>query len=257
VVRCRDCGGFYTHPTLVPNSNPYAGEETAEYFRIHEPEEKRKLGRSLAEAAESMLGRKGTILELGCGRGELLEGAKDAGWTTSGVEWTPSFAAVAESRGIVVERGRIETAKFLEQRFDVVLFAAVLEHLYQPLDVLRRARGALQDGGLVFIDVPNETSLAMLLGNLWMRLRGRDWCVNMSPTFAPFHVVGFTAGSLRRALQASGFTVVRLTKPRWRSALRPPRSLMESVEHRSFTAASWLGSKVGLGDGLLCWAQAT
>lgn len=257
VVHCRDCGGYYTHPTLVPDSNPYVEKATAEYFRIHDPERRRKAGRSLADVAEAMLGRKGTILELGCGRGELLEGAMEAGWTTFGVEWTPSFAAVAESRGVVVEGGPIETAELLERQFDVILFAAILEHLYRPIDVLHRARRALRDGGLVFIDVPNEASLVMTLGNLWMRLRGRDWCVNLSPTFSPFHVVGFTSGSLRRALTATGFTVVHLSKPRWPSAFRRPRGLTEFLEHQGLIAASWLGSKLDRGDGIVCWARAT
>src|SRR5687768_17499930 len=84
VVRCGNCGCYYTSPTLVPESNPYADETPAEYFRIHEPEKKRQAGRRLASHAESLLGRKGTILEVGCGRGELLEGAKDVGWVTFG-----------------------------------------------------------------------------------------------------------------------------------------------------------------------------
>jgi hypothetical protein len=31
----------------------------------------------------------------------------------------------------------------------------------------------------------------MTLGNLYTRIRGRDWRVNLSWTFSPFHVVGF------------------------------------------------------------------
>jgi hypothetical protein len=73
----------------------------------------------------------------------------------------------------------------------------LLEHLYDPADCLRR----VHDGGLVFIDVPNECSLFTRLGNAYMRLRGRPWAVNLSPTFPPFHVVGFCPSSLRRLLR--------------------------------------------------------
>jgi len=257
VVRCRDCGAYYTSPTLTPSSNPYAGEKTAEYFRIHDPEKKRMAGRHLAATAEALLGRKGSILEVGCGRGELLEGAMDEGWTVFGIEMTPAFAAVAEARSVTIERSPVETAAVLEQRqFDVILFAAILEHLYRPADVLRRARRALPIGGLIFIDVPNEASLTMTLGNLYMCIRGRDWRVNLSPTFSPFHVAGFTPGSLRRVLRATGFAVVRMTKPRWSNALPQPRGLTELIEHRGLTVASWLGGKLGFGDGICCWARA-
>jgi 2-polyprenyl-3-methyl-5-hydroxy-6-metoxy-1,4-benzoquinol methylase len=256
VVRCRDCGGYYTSPTLIPESNPYAEHEAAEYFHIHDPENKRMAGRHLAGVAESLLGRKGALLELGCGRGELLEGARDEGWTVFGIEMTPAFAAAAESRGLTIERSPVETAAILERQFDVILFAAILEHLYRPADVLRRARRALPTGGLIFIDVPNESSLTMTLGNLYMRIRGRDWCVNMSPTFSPFHVVGFTPDSLRRALKATGFAVIQMTKPRWSNALPQPRGLTEFIERKGLTVASWLGGKLGLGDGICCWARA-
>ena len=256
VVRCFECGCYYTHPTLVPTANPYARETAADYFRLHNPDEKREAGRRLAAVAESLLGRKGTMLELGCGRGELLEGARDVGWSVLGIEMTPAFAADAESRGIVVEHKPVETAQLLERQFDVILFAAILEHLYRPIDVLRRARRALPAGGLIFIDVPNEASLTMILGNLYMRARGRDWCVNLSPTFSPFHVVGFTASSLRRGLERSGFEVLQLAKPRWCNALPQPRSVTEIIEHTGLTAASWLGSNLGLGDGICCWARA-
>jgi SAM-dependent methyltransferase len=258
VVRCRACGCYYTHPTLVPTSNPYTAAAPDEYFhaRLHDAGEKRDDGRRLAATAESMLGRKGSLLELGCGRGELLEGARDAGWSVCGVEMTPDFAAAAAARGIVVEQGPVETAALLERKFDVILFAAILEHLYRPLDVLRRARRALPPGGLIFIAVPNEGSLAMLLGNAYMRVRGRDWSINLSPTFPPFHVVGFTPGSLRHALGETGFEVVRLEVPRWRSALPPGRGLASLIERKGLGAASWLGSKLGRGDGISCWARA-
>ncbi len=256
VVRCSGCGAYYTHPTLIPASNPYADEQPAAYFRIHDSEKKRMTGRRLAAAAESMLGRKGSLLELGCGRGELLEGARDEGWAVSGIEMTPSFAAVAEARGVTIERSPVESAEILNRQFDVVLCAAILEHLYRPADVLRKVRRALPVGGLIFIDVPNEASLVMTLGNLYMRARGRDWSVNLSPTFPPFHVVGFTPGSLRQVLRANGFTVIQMTKPRWSNVLPSPRGLTDQIEHRGLTAASWLGSKLGVGDGICCWARA-
>src|SRR5688572_7785514 len=101
VVRCLDCGAYYTSPTLIPSSNPYARHETSDYFRVHDSEKKRMDGKRLAAAAEALLGRKGNMLEVGCGRGELLEGAMDEGWSVFGIEMTPAFASAAESRGVI------------------------------------------------------------------------------------------------------------------------------------------------------------
>ena len=257
VVRCRDCGGFYTSPTLVPRDNPYSDETAAEYFHRHDAEGKREDGRRLARRASAIAGRTGALLEIGCGRGDLLQGARDEGWDVYGVEMTPAFADEAERKGVRVERGPAEEARLLdERRFDAIFFAAVLEHLYRPVEVLRRARAALVPGGALFVDVPNEGSLAMALGHLYMRARGRDWSVNLSPTFSPFHVVGFTPRSLRRVLAGSGFEVVEMRKPRWSNELPPPRTLAARAESLGLNAASWLGSRIGMGDGICCWARA-
>ena len=40
------------------------------------------------------------MLELGCGRGDLLIGAADRGWSVSGVELTKSYAQVAQAQGV-------------------------------------------------------------------------------------------------------------------------------------------------------------
>jgi 2-polyprenyl-3-methyl-5-hydroxy-6-metoxy-1,4-benzoquinol methylase len=257
-VRCSDCGCYYTNPTLFPQGNPYAQDTPAEYFRAHDAQRKREAGQHLARHAEALLGRRGCLLEIGCGRGELLDGARDVGWQVFGIEMTEAFARVAESRGIDVERERVETAEMLESRaFDVVLLPAILEHLYQPVNVLRRVRSAVVRDGVIFVDVPNEDSLVMRLGNLYMRFRGRDWAVNLSPTFSPYHVVGFTPRSLSRALVDTGFHVVQLTTPRWANLLPPARTFIEHLEHKGVSAASWVGRWVGLGDGICCWARAT
>src|SRR5215831_8620802 len=101
------------------------------------------------------------MLEIGCGRGELLVGAANRGWSVHGVEMTEGYAQLARSRGIEVECSPVEKCQSLNQTYDVILLAAVLEHLYDPLGILRRVKDALRPGGLVFIDVPNETSLMM------------------------------------------------------------------------------------------------
>lgn len=256
VVRCRSCGVLYAHPTLLPLGNPYAEHAATEYFALHDSDAKRAQGRRLAQFARGLLGRAGSVLEVGCGRGELLQGAIDEGWQASGIEMTPEFADLAAARGIEVESAPAESARLFDGRYDLILFAAVLEHLYDPMAVLRRARRATAPGGLLFVDVPNESSLTMRAGRAYMRLRGRDWSINLSPTFPPFHVVGFSPRTLARALEMAGYAVVSMAKPRWRNALGAPRSVVERVEHAGLSAASWLGERMGMGDGITCWARA-
>jgi len=254
VVKCSDCDVFYTHPTLIPESNPYAKEAANEYFHFHDSEQKVVQGEALAAFAEKCLNGPGRMLELGCGRGELLVGAANRGWTSFGVEMTRDFASVSRQHGVQVECSSIEDCKSLDQTYDVILLAAILEHLYDPIESLKRVRNALRPGGLVFIDVPNESSLTMRLGNLYMHARGRDWSINLSPTFSPFHVVGFSPASLRKTLESLGFRIHTLTAPKWGNALGEGSTVSAKLERTALSVVQTLGERIGMGDGITCWA---
>jgi SAM-dependent methyltransferase len=195
------------------------------------------------------------MLEIGCGRGELLRGAAARGWAVKGIEMSPSFADFARGEyRIDVECSPVETAKSLAEPYDVILLAAILEHLYTPAATLRQVRRALRPGGLVFIDVPNECSLMAALGNAYMRARGRDWAVNLSPSFSPYHVVGFCPASLRYVLRATGFQPVFLELHRWNNVLPRRPGFLASCERVGFDFALSVGNWLGMGAGITCWA---
>jgi SAM-dependent methyltransferase len=253
VVRCQRCHGVYQRPVLRPSSNPYEAYPASEYFHGRSFEAKVEAGRALARRATALLGRTGRLLELGCGEGGHLVGARAEGWSVSGVEMTPGFPAA--SNEIPIEIAPLEEATTLHQTFDVVLLAAILEHVYDPRLCLKRVREALTPGGLVFLDVPNECSLFTRVGNAYMRIRGRDWAVNMSPTFPPFHVVGFCPPSLRALLEAMDFEVVELTTHRWQNELGRRPGFWPAIEHLGLGATLTLGAWAGMGAGITCWAR--
>lgn len=257
VVRCKACHLVYCHPTLKPVGNPYAAYDGEEYFAAHDNAAKVESGRQLIRKAERLLGRKGRLLELGCGRGELLGAAAEDGWTVSGVEMTPQFAREAAARGIEVESAPVERSLLLEREggYDVIYLAAILEHLYDPVSCLRRIQKALAPGGLVFIDVPNECSLRTKVGNLYMRLRGRDWAVNLSPTFPPFHVVGFCPASLTRALASADLGITELSVVRWPDILPKRPGFWSSLEGGASMVVNRVAALLGDGDGIVCWAR--
>ena len=256
VVRCTECHCVYQRPTLLPEFNPYAEYSPEDYFQHHNSQQKNLQGQQLASFAESVLGQPGKMLELGCGRGELLRGAANRGWEVRGIEMTEAFARIArEEHGIDIECVRVEEAEMLRESYDAILLAAILEHLYEPVQTLRRVREALRPGGLVFIDVPNECSLMSRVGNAYMRARGTDWAVNLSPTFPPYHVVGFCPMSLRQLLEREGFRLVQFQLHRWKNALPSANGGLAKVERIGFDAVLSLGKLVGMGMGITCWAM--
>lgn len=254
IVRCCECNTVYQSPSLLPKSNPYAEYSDREYFQAHCAESKILNGEALAAFAENILGKPGKMLELGCGRGELLKGAANRVWEVYGVEMTEVFAKVAQSYDIEVECASIQTCKSLEKVYDTVLLAAVLEHLYDPVETLTKVHNALRPGGLVFIDVPNEGSLVTKVGNTYMRLRGKNWVINLSPTFPPFHVVGFSPCSLRYLLKSTGFRPISLKLHRWSNQLPTGKNMRSILEHKSLDVVQFIGGIIGMGDGITCWA---
>lgn len=256
IVQCTACELIYAAPTLIPTTNPYALETSDTYFSLHDGPQKVSSGGGLVSIAERLLGYRGRLLELGCGRGELLVGAAERGWEVEGVEMTQGFADVARSAGLSVECCSIQESQLLgqEARYDVVLLAAVLEHLYDPRETLQKVNRVLRPGGLLFLDVPNECSLTMRMGNWYMRARGRNWVINLSPTFSPFHVVGFSPASLTAVLRMTGFRVHTMDVCQWSNNLPEGKNLIGKIERLGLSLVQAVGSRIGMGDGITCWA---
>lgn len=253
-MRCRSCHAVYARPAMLPLGNPYEDHSSDVYFRAHDPTAKVVAGTQLVKRAGELLGKKGRMLEVGCGRGETLRIASREGWVARGVEMTPSFLQDADG-DVEIEVARAEDASSFGESWDVILFAAILEHLYEPSVVLSRAWRALVPGGLIFIDVPNECSLFTRIGNLYMRFRGRNWATNLSPTFPPYHVVGFCPRSLRGLLASHRFDVVALRTHRWLNECPADSGLLATLERFAIDCVLSAGVYLRMGAGITCWAR--
>jgi 2-polyprenyl-3-methyl-5-hydroxy-6-metoxy-1,4-benzoquinol methylase len=114
-----------------------------------------------------------TLLDIGCGRGQLASAAQQLTYRVTGIECHP--AALEAARDRVAELLPIDladketvTAALDERKFDVILFACVLEHIPDPLSVLRFYRGFLKPNGRIVVSLPNvacwDRRLALLFG---------------------------------------------------------------------------------------------
>ena len=90
------------------------------------------------------------VLDIGCGDGGLLNGLQRLGWRTYGIE--PAIK--------IAFRRHVELTEVpARAQFRLIVLRHVLEHLRDPLDMLRRVERALVPGGYVFISVPNLDAL--------------------------------------------------------------------------------------------------
>jgi 2-polyprenyl-3-methyl-5-hydroxy-6-metoxy-1,4-benzoquinol methylase len=109
-------------------------------------------------------GRGLRLLDVGCARGHLSAALAGQGWQVTGIEYDAADAAVAQEKGIDVIVGTAEDAMgTMNEKFDVIVFADVLEHFVHPEDVLSQARTLLAPGGRVVISIPNVAHLSVRL----------------------------------------------------------------------------------------------
>ena len=114
----------------------------------------------------------GNLLEIGCNAGATLDVARRMGWNARGVELCASASAYARAElGLDVFTGTVETAGYPDNCFDVIFTNAVMEHLRDPLSVLRECRRILRPGGVFYADTVNWDSYTRrLLGGRWKYL---------------------------------------------------------------------------------------
>ena len=242
-------------PIPVGGPGQHYRHSADEYFEHHGADAKRQAALALVQRARELTGRRGRLLDIGAGRGEVLLAARQDGWAVVGIEPSTNFAEHAERHaGVEILRCPVEQCRFPDASFDVVMLSAVLEHLYNPAETVREIARILRPGGAVFIDVPNERGLYFRVGNLYQKLRGRDWVVNLSPTFAPFHVFGFGPLSLRALLASCGLRPCDWRVYGGRSmvpALNGPFAFLEPLAARAVVALGRYGS---LGSQIETWA---
>ena len=114
--------------------------------------------------------RTGKILDVGTASGFFLEVARDAGFEPFGIELSEYSGAIAARKfgGDHIHIGTLETAPFPPGTFDAVAMSDLLEHVTDPIGVLRLANTLLKPGGFLLIMTPNTHSLSR-------RVMGKNW----------------------------------------------------------------------------------
>ncbi len=144
-------------------------------------------------------GPRQTLLDVGCGRGDLAASWVAAGWRVLGVEPSSSAAATASARGAEILGQTLSTVSLAPQTLDAVVFRHSLEHVIDPSLDLSRVFAALRPGGRLAVIVPNW-------GSGQRRTFGEYWF----PLELPRHRTHFTAEGLRHAIASAGFARIEV-----------------------------------------------
>lgn len=150
------------------------------------------------------------ILDVGCGSGQTGLRLREKGNVVWGADSAPEVKELCDARLDRFILADVTSPEAMAEalgaeRFDVIVFADVLEHLTDPLGILRLYSGYLAPGGRLMVSVPNVTVWNVRLN----MLRGR-FDYTPTGTLDRTHLRFFTRATLRRALAESGFEIERL-----------------------------------------------
>ena len=247
IARCGGCGFLYVNPrpteaalgTLYAGWNPYHGdhfEPTAGERAVLD-----RLVQGLKRRA-----RGNALLEVGCGRGDLLRAAAAAGFQVSGCDFFgPDRPAIDGAR---LYDGPFRTAGAPAASFDVVLSRDTLEHVADPRAELDEMARVLKPGGLLYLKVPNATYEHGWLCRLVFRKENL-----FEP---PYHLNYFTAGSLRRFLESAGLRVTAWSMEQPSGETSWKANLARAIYYRSaLTLAALSGGRAFPKIILACYAE--
>lgn len=197
IVRCLICRSIYCSYTPWYTSERYY----IDYYSHHGLDLPPVVAKRLREITGgfSQYRKTNRLLDLGCGAGSLLEAARAHGWDAQGIDVSISSVNHVRELGFEVFHGELIQAQLMSEQFDVIAAVEILEHLFDPVNVVKEAYRLLRPGGLFWLTTPHGRGLPA-------RVLGLDWRV-VSP---PEHLQLFSVTGLKTLLESAGFRQINL-----------------------------------------------
>ena len=202
IMRCRDCRVHYLYPRLTEsamrrfytNDNYFEGGDSG-YSDMSYADQERALSATFKRLMRNLHKRKltgGSLLEVGCGYGYLLEEAKEYFSPRVGTDFSPQGVRLSSAKADEVYEGGIEQVP-AAAKFDCVIATHVIEHVYQPLEFVKQLMSHTKPSGTIVLAAPD-------MGGMLRKVMGHRWASFKIPE----HVVYFDAVTLSGLMRQAG-----------------------------------------------------
>lgn len=147
----------------------------------------------------------GRLLDVGCGEGFVLAHGASTGWSVRGIDFSdaglrgqnPQFMPSLVTGDLFA---CLDTEIAQGMKYDVVWLQNVLEHVIDPVALLRQLKTLTRPGSRLVVTVPNDFSRLQHTALATGRIERSFW---IAP---PDHLSYFCADSLRRVANRTGWT---------------------------------------------------
>lgn len=215
-VRCSVCGHVYANP--VPSEEEYNSWYKLDTFWI---KEQQRLGHPtifdrieqdyiIADArvnyiicelgAKESVGK--TVLDVGCSNGSFVRRAKEKGFNCEGTELYPEVVSIARNNSkAIIHEGELFSITF-NKKYDVIILNDVLEHCYEPLNVLDLIKDLVSTNGLLVLEIPDRECIEAKQQKLnWRHLHYKE------------HLFLFSYEDINKLLSERGFIIMNWFRP--------------------------------------------
>jgi len=135
------------------------------------------------------------LLDVGCGSGDFLMRAECCGYESTGIDIDASAIQIARARGLNAHVAQLHELPG-KGAYDVITLSHVIEHVRDPVQLVKDISEKLKLGGYLYLSTPNYDSAGRkTFGEHW---RGLD---------VPRHMQFFHVQLARKILENEGFTV--------------------------------------------------
>lgn len=200
VKRCKACGVGYLSPR--PSTETIRAYYPEEFYWSWEGADGALDWASIVQKRDVQLNAKaewlqgmtpGRLLDIGAQKGEFLWFMRNKGWSVEGVELDSNVPNPAQ---LPIRHGDFLEMDFAEQRYDVITFWAVLEHIYDPVRFIEKAVSLLKPNGRLVVLVTNLNSIQSRY------YRADDY---------PRHLTIFTRSAVERLCNTQGLHLSRFS----------------------------------------------
>lgn len=165
ILQCEECETLFVEnvPSEDALSAIYADKQ---YYSMSGGALRRIASENERRIAElRRLGLRGNLLDVGCASGAFLDAAREAGFSTTGIEQSEHTSAEARARGHKVFVGRLQELASSIGQHDVVVSLDVIEHVPEPYAFVTLLKECLKPSGMLVISTPNYSgAISRLLG---------------------------------------------------------------------------------------------
>jgi SAM-dependent methyltransferase len=218
IVRCNNCNSIFLHPDYfeesfsVYNSKRYntgyfpnnihtggGPNLTPHPFPYYSRLVYKHKAHSLLKLAGLLKHKSIRVVDIGCGRGNLVKGFLDNGCDAYGVDISLN-AFKSRIKNIKVIHGYYEKTPFPNDYFDLIVSIQTFEHMASLDKIMNQIKKTLKSNGLLIIEVPNDIEgyRTKLFKNIW-------WII------PPMHIRYFTQESVKNIFSNFGFRVIDIT----------------------------------------------